>query len=121
MKICTKKKNPVPIVDDGTSGGESTTHCYQARSGMLLAWKPDGPTLRFQGLLKVTRVGRSKAYEKMKHGHPNFDPTFPVGVPLFDSKHSPKFWWYHDALAWNQNREAKARKNSSTKEFANEQ
>ena len=120
MNKGTKKKDPVLIIDDGTSGSESTTGGYQLSPSVLLAWKPDGPTLRFADLLKVTRVGRSAAYEKMKPGHRNFDPKFPVGAPLFDSKNSPKFWWYHEALAWNQGRAAITRKHTPTKESAND-
>lgn len=63
------------------------------------AWQPEGPTLRFEGLLKVTNVRKSKAYELLKT-----DPSFPKGVPLYDGRNSPKFYWTHEALAWVETR-----------------
>ena len=68
------------------------------------AWQPDGPTLRFKELLKVTRVGKSKAYELMKT-----DPSFPQGIPLYDSDRSPMFFWTHEAIAWVNSRATKFR------------
>jgi hypothetical protein len=68
------------------------------------AWQPDGPTLRFKELLKVIRVGKSKAYELIKS-----DPKFPKGTPLYDGPRSPKFYWTHEALAWASARTTKFR------------
>lgn len=68
-----------------------------------MAWKPDGPTVRFHELLKVVRFGRSTAYKVFKE-----DPTFPKGTPLFDTPRSPRFWWYDQVIAWLRDREAKA-------------
>lgn len=68
------------------------------------SWEPDGPTLRFRELLKVTRVSRSKAYELIKS-----DPKFPKGIPLYDGFQSPKFYWTHEALKWVESRTAKYR------------
>lgn len=68
------------------------------------AWQPDGPTLRFKELLKVTRVSRSKAYELMKS-----DSDFPKGIPLYDSDQSPKFYWTHEAMEWVESRAKKFR------------
>lgn len=73
----------------------------------MQSWKPDSPTLRFKDLLKVTRVGRSKAYELMKS-----DPDFPKGIPLYDSGQSPKFYWAHEAMAWVEARSNKFRNKS---------
>lgn len=67
-------------------------------------WLPDSPTLRFKDLLKVIRVKRSKAYQLMKE-----DPTFPKGVPLYDSNFSPRFFWTHEAMAWLEARSNKFR------------
>ncbi|WP_313207283.1 AlpA family phage regulatory protein [Stenotrophomonas sp.] len=60
------------------------------------------PTLRLKDLLKVMSIGRSQAYVLMKT-----DPTFPKGVPLYDSENSPKFYWTHEAIAWLQGRASK--------------
>ncbi|PAM64634.1 hypothetical protein CEK00_09345 [Stenotrophomonas maltophilia] len=61
------------------------------------------PALRFKDLLRVIQVGRSKAYMLMKE-----DPSFPKGIPLYDSENSPKFYWTHEAIAWLQGRAAKS-------------
>lgn len=56
--------------------------------------------VRFAELLKLTLVCRSKAYELMNPKSPHFDPTFPVGFPLYDSPRSPKAWYLHEAVSW---------------------
>lgn len=71
---------------------------------MEMTWKPEGPTLRFKELLKVTRVSRSKAYELMKS-----DPSFPKGIPLYDGSRSPRFFWTHEAMAWVEARSSQFR------------
>ena len=81
---------------------ESNYAAFSAGLGQLPAWVPEGPVLRLPGLLKVTGMGRSKAYEVMKS-----DPEFPQGIPLFDSDRSPRFWWTEQVLAWMKGREAK--------------
>ena len=88
------KKYPIPI-----EGGSSKPADWMY-VGHVPQWEPDGPTLRFPELLKVIRVGRSKAYELARN-----DPTFPQGIPLFDTERSPRFWWTHEALAWVKGRE----------------
>lgn len=74
---------------------------------LVLACMPeslrDRPALSFKELLRVIPVGRSKAYVLMKE-----DPSFPKGVPLYDGKNSPKFYWTHEAIAWLQGRAAKS-------------
>lgn len=72
-------------------------------NGVATHW-PDGPTLRLKELLKLLSVSRSKAYELMKT-----DPTFPKGVPLYDSDRSPKFYWCHEAKSWSEGRTSKFR------------
>ena len=67
-------------------------------------WQSDGPTLGFKNLLKFLSIKRSKAYQLMKE-----DPAFPKGVPLYDSKRSPKFFWTHEAMAWLEARSNKFR------------
>lgn len=69
-----------------------------------LSWHPEGPTLRFKGLLRVTKVSKSKAYELRRT-----DDSFPKGIPLYDGRNSPKFYWTHEALAWVESRAAKFR------------
>ena len=59
----------------------------------------DRPALSLKELPRVIPVGRSKAYMLMKE-----DPSFPKGVPLYDSENSPKFYWTHEAIAWLQGR-----------------
>ena len=74
---------------------------------LVLACMPeslrDRPALSFKELLRVIPVGRSKAYVLMKE-----DPSFPKGVPLYDGKNSPKFYWTHEAIAWLQGRADKS-------------
>ncbi|MCA7024934.1 MULTISPECIES: hypothetical protein [Stenotrophomonas] len=65
-----------------------------------------GLVLRFPDLLELTRVGRSKAYAMMNPKDPGFDPTFPVGFPLYDTPRSPKGYWRHEAVAWLEGRSA---------------
>ena len=86
------------------SGEEKTEHA-RLTTQMMPAWHPDGPVLRFQEMLKVTRVRKTKAYELMKS-----DPDFPKGIPLYDSGgRSPKFYWTREAVAWNEMRAMKFR------------
>lgn len=59
-----------------------------------------GPTLSFAELLKVTKVGRSKAYQLMNPKHSGFDPSYPSGFSLFNSKNSPRAFWTRDAASW---------------------
>lgn len=65
--------------------------------------------LRFPELLKLTKVGRSKAYDLMNFRSPAFDPDYPAGFPLFDSPRSPRVYWRHEALAWIEGRSNKFR------------
>lgn len=100
--MSSNKQAAIPI-------GESTrAEIEVGRASTILAWQPDSPTLRFKGLLKVTQVGRSKAYELMRE-----DPDFPQGIPLYDSERSPRFWWTDEVLAWVKKREERhlARRN----------
>ena len=71
---------------------------------MKPACEPDGPTLRFNELLKVTKVRKSKAYQLMKT-----DPTFPQGAPLYDGDQSPMIYRTEEAVAWVNSRFAKRR------------
>src|SRR3546814_12210049 len=80
-----QKTYPIP-----TEGGLSKPADWMY-VGHVPKWEPDGPTLRFSELLKVIRVSRSKAYELART-----DPTFPQGIPLFDTERSPRFWWTHE-------------------------
>jgi predicted DNA-binding transcriptional regulator AlpA len=70
-------------------------------------WQPDSPTLTLKGLLKVTSLSRSKAYELMKS-----DPGFPTGIPRYDGERSPKFWWTHEVIAYLEARSNKFRNES---------
>ncbi|MCL1553740.1 helix-turn-helix transcriptional regulator [Xanthomonas nasturtii] len=70
----------------------------------MASWLPDSPTLSFKGLLKITGVSKSKAYELKKT-----DPTFPKGIPLYDSDRSPRLYWTHEAIAWVEGRANKLR------------
>lgn len=82
----------------------------QCRAKTGLSWAltcPDSPTLAFKGLLKVTNLSRSKAYELMKS-----DPDFPQGIPLYDGERSPKFYWTHEVMAWLEARSNKFRNES---------
>ncbi len=98
--MSTKKHPPIP----GQESNEPKTELARLTPLMTPAWQPDGPTLRFKELLKVTRVGRSKAYVLMKS-----DSNFPKGIPLYDSDRSPKFYWTHEAVAWVESRAKKFR------------
>jgi predicted DNA-binding transcriptional regulator AlpA len=97
-------KDPVPIALARSRQVTAEAEQAHAVTSSVSAWIPDGPAIRFPQLLKVTRVGRSKAYELMKT-----DPTFPKGFPLFDSPRSPKIWWYHEVVTWIHEREKKYR------------
>lgn len=77
-----------------TASAESGQPQVETEHASVSAWQP-GPTLRFNELLKVVPVSRSKAYELMKS-----DPSFPKGIPLYDGEQSPKFYWTHEAVAW---------------------
>lgn len=90
------------LLNPGPESYEATSELALRTQLTMPAWQPDGPTLRFKQLLKVTRVGRSKAYELMKS-----DSRFPKGIPLYDSGQSPKFYWTHEALAWVESRAEK--------------
>lgn len=89
--------NPIPIQELVQS---------QAVNGQALQSALDryGPTVRIDGLLEITCVSRSKAYELMQVDH-----TFPQGVPLYDGENSPRFYWTHEALAWVEARSNKFR------------
>lgn len=91
---------PIPLKDDHQELID------QIHTGAVPGWDPDGPTLRFPEMLKVVNVGRSSAYKLMQD-----DPTFPQGIPLFDSERSPRIWWTHEVIAWVKSREEKARSN----------
>ncbi len=84
----------------GTSNKKSSEEKLAAPQ----VWQPDGPTLGFKNLLKFLSIKRSKAYQLMKE-----DPTFPKGVPLYESRRSPKFFWTHEAMAWLEARSNKFR------------
>jgi predicted DNA-binding transcriptional regulator AlpA len=86
------------------SNGESSKQQTEPKHSSINDWLPDSPTLRFKDLLKLIRVKRSKAYQLMKE-----DPTFPKGVPLYDSNFSPRFFWTHEAMAWLEARSNKFR------------
>ena len=58
-----------------------------------------GPNLNFKELMRVTKVGRSKAYELMKS-----DPHFPIGTPLYDAPNSPRIFSTIQAAAWLERR-----------------
>jgi len=98
--MSTKKLSQIPVQESG----EPNTELDRIVPLMLLAWQPDGPTLTFKQMLKVTKVGKSKAYVLTKT-----DPSFPQGTPVYDSERSPKFYWTHEALAWSRSRTAKFR------------
>ena len=70
-----------------------------------------GPAVRIDGLSEITCVSRSKAYELMQT-----DPTFPKGIPLYDSDNSPRFYWTHEAVAWLEARSNKFRNMSEDKQ-----
>lgn len=86
---------------------ESAPCHTRAACPWALAWQPDSPTLTFKGLLKVTSLSRSKAYELMKS-----DPGFPAGIPRYDGERSPKFYWTHEVMAWLEARSNKFRNQS---------
>lgn len=88
------------VTTEGPEHSKSGTSCFSP------AWQPEGPTLRFKELLRVTQVRKSKAYELIRS-----DDSFPKGVPLYDGRNSPKFYWTHEALAWVESRAAKFRGN----------
>lgn len=67
------------------------------------------PVVRFSELLRIMRVGRSKAYLLMNPSSPQFDANFPKGFALFDSTNSPKGYWRHEAMAWLERRSKKFR------------
>jgi predicted DNA-binding transcriptional regulator AlpA len=96
--MSTKRRFPIPSQESV----EPKSDFARPLPLMMPAWHPDGPTLLLKGLLKVTRVSRSKAYELMKS-----DPDFPKGIPLYDSDRSPRFYWTHEALAWIESRATK--------------
>lgn len=66
-----------------------------------------GPRLSFEELMRVTKVGRSKAHELMSRTHPKRDPTFPQGSPLYDAQNSPKIFSTKQAAKWLEAREEK--------------
>ena len=74
-----------------------------AQASAVSEWQPDGPNLRFNELLRVVRVGKTKA-RKLEQ----VDPAFPTGIPLFDYDRSPKVYRVCDALAWNEMRRIKS-------------
>lgn len=86
------------------STGDSNKQQAEQNHTSINVWLPDSPTLDFKGLIKVLRVKRSKAYLLMKE-----DPTFPKGIPLYDSRFSPRFFWTHEAMAWLEARSNKFR------------
>ncbi|MBD7923087.1 MULTISPECIES: helix-turn-helix transcriptional regulator [Xanthomonas] len=96
MSIQTKR--PPNAADDGNSVANA------GHWNVMTAWLPDSPTLSFKGLLKITGVSKSKAYELKKA-----DPTFPKGIPLYDSDRSPRLYWTHEAIAWVEGRASKLR------------
>lgn len=104
-----KKLEPVPIEERGK--GTATLDRDETRPDEMWRRYVEEPIVRFHGLLKVTQVGRSKAYELMNPKNPGFDPDFPTGFPLFDSPRSPKVWYRHEAIAWVEGRANKQRQN----------
>ena len=102
--MSTKRYSPIP----SQKSDEPRAELGCAMPLMMSAWEPDGPTLTFKEMLKITKVGRSKAYVLIKT-----DPSFPKGTPVYDSDRSPKFYWTHEALAWSHSRTAKFRSQGS--------
>ena len=107
MKCNTKNKQNSAKKRD-MNKGESILIRVQTNTDEREA-SSDEPILRFPELLKVTKVGRSKAYDLMNPKSPAFDPDYPAGFPLFDSPRSPKAYWRHEALAWIEGRSNKFR------------
>lgn len=98
--MSTKSHPSIPVQESE----EPKTDLVRLTPLMTPVWQPDGPTLRFKELLKVTRVSRSKAYELMKS-----DSDFPKGIPLYDGFQSPKIYLTHEAMAWVESRATKFR------------
>ncbi len=101
----SKKQNPIPI----QSRGAAIADREGTRPDEMWRRYVEAPIVRFRELLRVTQVGRSKAYELMNPKSPGFDPDFPTGFPLFDSPRSPKVWYRHEAIAWVEGRANKQR------------
>ncbi|WP_182657447.1 helix-turn-helix transcriptional regulator [Stenotrophomonas lacuserhaii] len=105
---CRKKTKPDFLNERELNKGEATSIRVQTNTD-----ERDGDSddllLRFPELLKLTKVGRSKAYDLMNPKSPAFDPDYPAGFPLFDSPRSPKVYWRHEALAWIEGRSNKFR------------
>ena len=105
---CQKNAEPDSLKNRTLNKGEQTSIRVQANTDEREA-SSNEPILRFPELLKVTKVGRSKAYDLMNPKSPAFDPDYPAGFPLFDSPRSPKAYWRHEALAWIEGRSNKFR------------
>lgn len=106
---CAKQKDPIPIQRESSERPslDNEQACSELWAMKLQAMPL---TLDFSQLLKETQLTRSKAYEKMQKNHANFDPSFPQGIPLYDSDRSPKFWWSHEVVVWLTQRDQMTRK-----------
>ena len=105
---CKTKVEPSTNKTRDLNKGESSLIRVQANTDEREC-SSDEPLLRFAELIKLTKVGRSKAYELMNPKSSAFDPEYPAGFPLFDSPRSPKAYWRHEALAWIEGRSNKFR------------
>ena len=84
---------------DTTSGSDPPTSAL-----LLLLLQLYGPHLSFKELLRVTKVGRSKAYQLMNVRHKKHDPQYPSGTPLYDTPNSPRIFSTIQAAAWLERR-----------------
>lgn len=68
---------------------------------LLTAWEPNQPlTIRLKEFLRVTGLGRSTAFEMWNPRSRLYDETMPVGFKLFDSPNAPRFFFFHEVVAW---------------------
>lgn len=97
----------IPVTSRAMAVMESNGDVSQARGTGPLGGEEI--TIRFRRLLEITQVSRSKYYELTNPSHANYDPSFPVGFPIYDSPNSPLAWYRNDAEAWVARRSKKAR------------
>jgi len=93
---------PLGNSQDTTSGSDPPTSTL-----LLLLLQLYGPNLSFKELLRVTKVGRSKAYQLMNVRHKKHDPQYPSGTPLYDTPNSPRIFSTIQAAAWLERRGVK--------------
>ena len=75
--------------------------CSQPRHSLLTDWEPNQPiTIRLKELLRVTGLGRSTVFKMMNPRSRLYDETMPTGFKLFDSPNAPRFFFYHEVIAW---------------------